>query len=265
LIIDHSTIRFNSTIRQEIKMASSDSITGFTVSFTKKEFGEQDDPTHPQAKTEVKVDFNGTISPLTLSTLLDRTSELMASVSGLLERHNTGSLRNEEVQEIVLPVDQDSSDSSDSSEDEKEVDGYRLEGQVQLGGEYSLQDWDKQIAKRAWDNFGSVRVSGRSKNYLVVFPRVQDGTSFGQMSFTGHGIAPSVPEHSWPVCSCEAYHFQSYGRGTAKGSCRHIEACIEGCPTPDNINWTERPVCLPYHLKQKGLAEYAWVPNTHAH
>jgi len=257
-------------------------IDGFTISFTKKVFPSHDNHELPKEKADVKVDFSGAISPDSLSVLLDRTSDLMTAISAIasvpmeprIERIARINRENPNVVQIPdsaprrrSPIDEESSDSDDDLpdlvEDDIAEDGehkdYAIEGTLNQGWADAI-DGHVEVIRRAWRNFSSVMVTGRTKQYRVVFPAV-DGSNFEAMTLTGG--ASTLDGHSWPICSCEAYHYRSFGRGRTKGCCRHITALLNAIipGDVDKIVWDDRPECLPYHLKQRGVAGYEWVPE----
>lgn len=118
---------------------------------------------------------------------------------------------------------------------------------------------DEKLVQNAVNTGGYVRMLGRSDTYTVFFPRIRDDWSFKNKVAMNPGYEADQPVNmSWPVCSCKAYFYGNYRKGSNKeGSCRHIEACL-----PNNeIHWPSRPECYSRHCKEIGLSGFEWVPD----
>jgi hypothetical protein len=137
----------------------------------------------------------------------------------------------------------------------------------------NVRNYKSHILK-AWKTYSSVLVkSSEIRNmyghqlthYRVVFPALKVDTF--PFSFQENmGINSLLHVHSYPVCSCPAYHFKSYRRHfnnrLVTGLCKHIELLLQEINIDiSKITWENRPDNLPLLLKNEGLNEYKWIPQ----
>ena len=174
----------------------------------------------------------------------------------------------EEVEEVENNNDQFIEDEN-NPEPNQSVMRYPVRGTMTLGNMTS----NRNAILQAWNTFSSIKVKSsqqRSVNnqlvnyYRVVFPETKNGFPGVIMNDLNANIPLILQGHSYPVCSCPAYHYKSYeflSQGThIRKICKHVVEALLVANIPfESINWENRPDELPELLQNEELDEYQWM------
>lgn len=237
--------------------------------------------------TKAQFDFQGNITVGEAKTLVTNFKEVLSefeeNTSMYLDGEETDTDTSSD-EELVEPVHMQNPVANDNIIIRRDYPDEQKENEVPNtdypvhGNAMSLNyiRHNRDVLQSAWDNHASVLIEcstprniygHRLSYYKVVFPPA--GGQFRQLACVTEDVPVVLQNHGYPVCSCPAYHFKSYkfwqgyNDTSITGMCKHVSEVLSSIGINASIiNWQVRPDELPFVLKQEGVEEYQWVPNS---
>lgn len=144
-----------------------------------------------------------------------------------------------------------SNNSSSSNNNEEKETFFEEENILKTPILFSSVPSKKQEIQKIWEKYGSIYIKNGPNKYKILFPK--ENTNFPTIKDKNDVSTPVYENHSYPICSCPSYRFNSTGK------CKHIEAVMEtlfGSENTKNIDWLKRNLDVLQILKNTGISEF---------